>query len=156
MGHDRAKFASVPVRARRVVGESYRPWIRDQLARRTAGQPSAAGPASPRDACADIKSYLPSECALDSCDFLGYYGVNVSCTIDLWGHDTIHLRVSLNLCDTHKGATAAFDVSEDELGFEYSDEVSLKDREDIPIPGLSIDLDVVDAGVDIVIGGQVQ
>ena len=103
---------------------------------------------TPKDVCDDIRSVLPGFCSLDSCDWTAPNGVDIKCTIDMI-IDTFNLEAQLNICDQTVGAGMSISISDDDIGLHWSKSLRAGDSIDIPIPGLSIDIGVASAGVDL-------
>tara|TARA_B110000208_G_scaffold172770_1_gene216042 strand:+ start:304 stop:1173 length:870 start_codon:yes stop_codon:yes gene_type:complete len=91
------------------------------------------------DFCAEINSYLPSECSCSSQN----YGATVGCVVNFFDVDTIGITGELELCN--KPATATIKVNDTKFGISHELAGLVAGRAiDVPIPGL--DLDIPDIG----------
>jgi len=106
----------------------------------------AAGDAS---LCSDIQDDLPSFCNCDA-SASGTYGAQVTCSVDILDVETIDVVADLEPCKNPM--YISLKVTEEDLGFSWSDSISAGDTEEIDI-GLDIGIpDIGDAGVYMAVG----
>jgi hypothetical protein len=103
---------------------------------------------TPDDVCDDIRDNLPDFCSMPSCDFTKKDGVDIKCKIDL-SIEAFDLEAKLNICDETEGAGISFHIEDEDLKISWDHTFRAGDDVDIPIPGLSIDVGIASAGVDL-------
>tara|TARA_B100000795_G_scaffold17640_1_gene11707 strand:+ start:707 stop:1414 length:708 start_codon:yes stop_codon:yes gene_type:complete len=98
--------------------------------------------------CSVIADDLPSECQCTSGSGVGEF--TVACTVDFLDIDEIGLTGNFQPCGSP--AQANFEVTEADLGIDYTKSYEAGDAQEFPIPGLTVGIPIVgDAQVELAV-----